>query len=173
MGFFMAKKNHRGTNRSHPLNQNQGVFSMDNVFSDVLGIDEEYFWSVDGLSQKNSATFLWMTFCTQNFLRWDGFVVCLGTISKIKNILQPKSHCNKPFFEGGFKLKDLGCMSQSNWNIPFCESYLSDRRDNIWAYRGKARDKQARDRSTPQSSTWSSPACDGYAWSVNRHPKAV
>ena len=39
------------------LNQNLDIFSMDNVFSNVSDIDEEYFWSVDGLSQKNWAIF--------------------------------------------------------------------------------------------------------------------
>ena len=36
------------------LNQNLDVFSMDNVFSDVLDIDEEYFW---GLNPKKLITF--------------------------------------------------------------------------------------------------------------------
>ena len=39
------------------LNQNLDVFSMDNVFSDVSEIVEEYFWSVNELFQKNSSIF--------------------------------------------------------------------------------------------------------------------
>ena len=39
------------------LNQNLGVFLMDNVLSDVLEIGEEYFLIVNELFQKNSAIF--------------------------------------------------------------------------------------------------------------------
>ena len=42
---------------------------MDNVISDVLDVNEEQFWSVDGLSQKNSAIFYEWIFELKIF--WD------------------------------------------------------------------------------------------------------